>query len=81
VRFERKLELALEGHRFFDLRRWGIAKDYINNEYLAVEETKRTYLQASGGFEDRHWLYPLPSVQIELSKVNGTPQLKQNPGY
>lgn len=81
VRFERKLELALEGHRFFDLRRWGIAKDYINNEYLPVEKTKRTYLDASGGMEDRHALYPLPSVQIELSKVNGEPQLKQNAGY
>ncbi len=81
VRFERKLELALEGHRFFDLRRWGIAKDYINNEYLAVEKTKRTYLEASGGFEDRHMLYPLPSVQIELSKVGGVPQLQQNSGY
>ena len=80
VRFERKLELALEGHRFFDLRRWGVAKDVIN-QYLAVEETKRTYLDVSGGFEDKHWLYPLPSVQIELSKVNGTPQLKQNTGY
>ena len=81
VRFERKLELALEGHRLFDLRRWGIAKDYINNEYLQVEKTKRTYLEASGGFEDRHILYPLPSVQIELSKVDGTPQLQQNAGY
>ncbi|NUQ26353.1 MAG: RagB/SusD family nutrient uptake outer membrane protein [Saprospiraceae bacterium] len=81
VRFERKLELALEGHRFFDLRRWGVAKDLINNEYLAVEKTKRTYLDATGGFEDRHILYPLPSVQIELSKVNGVPQLRQNDGY
>jgi tetratricopeptide (TPR) repeat protein len=81
VRFERKLELALEGHRFFDLRRWGVAKDVINNEYLAVEKTKRTYLDATGGFEDRHILYPLPSVQIELSKVNGVPQLRQNDGY
>ncbi len=81
VRFERKLELALEGHRFFDLRRWGVAKDYMNNEYLAVEKTKRTYLDASGGYEDRHDLFPLPSTQIELSKVDGTAQLQQNPGY
>lgn len=81
VRFERKLELALEGHRFFDLRRWGIVKDYINKEYLMVEKTKRTYLEASGGFEDRHLLFPLPSVQIELSKVGGVPQLQQNSGY
>lgn len=81
VRFERKLEMALEGHRLFDLRRWGIARDYINNEYLPVERTKRTYLEATNGLEPRHDLYPLPSVQIELSKKDGQPQLKQNDGY
>jgi hypothetical protein len=81
VRFERKLELAMEGHRFFDLRRWGIAKEVINNQYLPVEKTKRTYLEATNGFEDKMELYPLPSVQIELSKKEGVPQLQQNPGY
>ncbi len=81
VRFERKIELAMEGHRLFDLRRWGIAKEVINNEYLPIEKTKRTYLEASGGYEDRHELYPLPSVQIELSKKDGQPQLQQNAGY
>lgn len=81
VRFERKIELAMEGHRLFDLRRWGIAKDVINNQYLPVEKTKRTYLEATNGYEDRHDLYPLPSVQIELSKKEGTPQLQQNAGY
>src|SRR5262249_44109475 len=39
VRFERRLELAMEGHRFFDLVRWGIAADYIN-KYLSVEKTR-----------------------------------------
>lgn len=81
VRFERKIELAMEGHRLFDLRRWGIASSLLNNEYLPVEEQRRTYLQASNGYEDRHELFPLPSVQIELSKVDGEPQLTQNPGY
>ena len=37
VRFERKLELAMEGHRFFDLVRWGIAATSINTEYLPKE--------------------------------------------
>lgn len=80
VRFERRLELAMEGHRFFDLRRWGIAKA-VMNEYLRTESLKRDYLKASPGYADRHDLYPLPLQQIELSKINGVPRLKQNPGY
>ncbi len=80
VRMERRLELALEGHRFFDLRRWGTAKEVLN-AYFAVEETKRSYMTATNGYEDRHDLMPLPTVQIELSKVEGSAQLIQNPGY
>ena len=80
VRHERRLELALEGHRFFDLKRWGIAKDVIN-AYQDVEKTKRTYLEAGNVFEDKHLLYPIPFSQIELSKVDGVATLQQNPGY
>ena len=80
VRFERRLELALEGHRFFDLRRWGTAKEVINN-YLSVESQKRPFLQGTSGYEDHHRWYPLPALQIELSKINGVAQLKQNEGY
>jgi hypothetical protein len=81
VRFERRIEMAMEGHRLFDLRRWGIAEDVINNKYLPVEKTKRNYLEPTAGLETRHALFPLPSVQIELSKVDGVAQLQQNPGY
>ena len=82
VRFERRIELAHEGHRFFDLRRWGIADQVINNDFLPVEKTKRNYLTATGGYQSpKHDLFPLPSVQIELSKIDGTPMLEQNPGY
>jgi hypothetical protein len=80
VRFERRLELAMEGHRLFDLRRWGVAKEVINT-FLQVEKTKRDYLKSSAGYQDRHDLFPLPSIQIELSKVNGVPKLVQNPGF
>ena len=81
VRMERRLEMAMEGHRFFDLRRWGIAADVINNDYLPKEKTRRNYLEASAGYQSKHDLFPLPSVQIELSKVDGVAQLQQNPGY
>ena len=81
VQFERRIELALEGQRFFDLVRWGIAADVINNDYLPVEKTKRDYLIPSGGFLPKHVVHPLPNNQIELSKVDGEPTLIQNPGY
>lgn len=80
VRMERRLELAMEGHRFFDLKRWGVAKQVLN-DYTAVEKTRREYLKAASLFEDRHMLYPLPINQIELSSVDGVEQLVQNPGW
>ncbi len=80
VRFERRLELAMEGHRLFDLRRWEIAEKVIN-DYLDVEKEKREYLQEATLFEEKHKLYPFPEIQVLLSKVDTTPQIEQNPGY
>lgn len=80
VRMERRLELALEGHRFFDLKRYGTAKEVINR-YQDVEKTKRTYMQAGNNFEDKHMLFPIPFTQIELSKADGVATLQQNPGW
>ena len=54
VRNERRLELAMEGQRFFDLRRWGIAdvtlNAYINGVGGRAEKTARTYLAAAEAF-------------------------------
>ncbi|MDR8393071.1 RagB/SusD family nutrient uptake outer membrane protein [Aliifodinibius sp. S!AR15-10] len=80
VQMERRLELAMEGHRLFDLRRWGRAQQVLN-DFLDVEETRREYIGGHQDYADRHNLYPLPSVQIELSTVDGEPQLQQNPGW
>ena len=80
VRFERRLELAIEGHRFFDLVRWGVAAETIN-AYIAVEGKKRPPL-ASGAFvKGKHEYFPIPQTQIINSSVNGKPTLTQNPGY
>ena len=84
VRNERRLELAMEGQRFFDLRRWGIA-DVTINAYLkgvggGAEATRRLQLGGSETFATRHALYPIPSIQIELSKSAGG-GLTQNPGW
>ncbi|HTD71166.1 MAG TPA: RagB/SusD family nutrient uptake outer membrane protein [Gemmatimonadales bacterium] len=80
VRTERRLELGMEGERFFDLRRWGTAVQVIT-DYLLVEKTRRSYLAAATPFTARYNLYPIPSLQIELSKVGSTSSLTQNPGW
>ncbi|MGJ1267759.1 RagB/SusD family nutrient uptake outer membrane protein [Sphingobacterium spiritivorum] len=75
VRFERRLELAMEGHRFYDLVRWGQAKQVIES-YSAFEGG---FLSAFKGliFNSRNEYFPIP--QDEIDKSNGT--LKQNEGY
>lgn len=75
VRFERRLELALEGHRFFDLVRWGIAKQALES-YFSFEGGYFNYLKGIT-IETRDDYFPLPQDQIDRS--NGT--LKQSPGY
>ena len=75
IRFERKLELGLEGHRFFDLVRWGIAGQELN-KYLTYEKTLRSYLSDARFQEPKDNYFPIPQRQIDLN-----PNLKQNPGY
>ncbi|MBC7828156.1 MAG: RagB/SusD family nutrient uptake outer membrane protein [Chitinophagaceae bacterium] len=81
VRFERKLELAMEGHRFFDLVRWGIA-DVAINAFLTYEKAKLSAGYGSATFtKGKHEYYPIPQRQIDLQASGGAQTLVQNPGY
>jgi hypothetical protein len=68
LRLERKLELGQEGHRYFDLNRWGTTVTELNR-ILAFEETMpwggSLYNGATVGAEDV--TYPVPQRQIDLS--------------
>lgn len=81
VRFERKLELAMEGHRFFDLVRWGIA-DVEINKFLAYEKPKLSSAYGSAAFvKGKHEYFPIPQRQIDLEVTGGSSALTQNPNY
>jgi len=77
VRFERKLELNLEGHRFFDLVRWGVAEKELN-AYLTFESKELTGALGNTKFAAKYELLPIPQSQIDLQ---GADVLKQNPGF
>jgi hypothetical protein len=77
IRFERKIELAMEGQRFFDLVRWGVAAEVLN-DYLAVEATKRPYLQGARFTKGQDEYFPIPEQQIIQSQVNGQSVLVPN---
>lgn len=71
IRHERRVELAMEGHRWFDLTRWGIAKETMDT-YMAGEtkEAKELY----GTFQKgKHELFPIPSKEIDLSGIEQNP--------
>jgi len=90
VRAERKIELAMEGQRFFDLKRWGKLEDlncYIGTSACAggvgggTEKARRGFFATADVVGTRHYNFPIPSIQVLLSTVDGTPRVPQNTGW
>lgn len=82
VRHERAVELALEGWRLYDIKRWGIADEIISGPVYGM-----TYLTEQGeidtvktsitmNWRQKDYLLPIPAEEIEMNK-----NLEQNPGY
>lgn len=84
VRCERNLELYLEGHKFFDIRRWKIAEKYLGVPDMGLnpagntdeEFFKVTKLSLLRSFHKGQYLMP-----ISINETNKMPQLVQNPYY
>jgi len=74
--FERRLEFSMEGYRFFDLVRWGIADTYLNS-YFAVETTRTPHLAGAHFTKNKDEYLPISLNQINFSKG----LYKQNPGW
>ena len=72
---ERMHELAFEGLRWFDLVRWGIAKEELET-YSAFEGS---LIEVYNGlsFSEKNNIFPIPQDQID--RIGGN--LQQNPGY
>jgi len=80
VQWERRLELAMEGHRFFDLVRYGTAAVELN-AYVKREVGSGYGIMSGSSFKSTSGIFAIPQHQIDLSSLNGTPTLTQNPGY
>lgn len=85
IRNERRIELAFEEHRFWDIRRWKIAEDVMNRPVRGVEITKEAdgtlryhYVDVRTSTFDatKMYWYPIPRGEMQ-----GNPELTQNPGW
>ena len=83
VENERFVELAFEGHRFYDVRRWKEAPQYLTNiRKMDIRlNADSTFTYTPGKLEQRQWddkMYFFPIPQSEIQKAGS---LTQNPGW
>ena len=80
VRRERRCELAFEGLRLFDIRRWGTIETVLNGNphgaMFAADNTQYIQLDKRAFNKERDYLFAIPQSQRDINK-----SLTQNPGY
>ncbi len=76
LKFERRLEFAMESPRFFDLVRWGEAAEVLNS-YLETEKVRKDFLSNARFTAGRDEYYPIPQREIDFTKG----VYVQNSGY
>jgi hypothetical protein len=84
VEFERRLELAMEGHRFFDLQRWDNGTGTMAatlNAYLNYEKADRPSFVGATFTKGKNEIFAIPQSAIDIQNADGQDHLKQNPGY
>lgn len=89
IRNERRVELAFEGLRYFDVKRWDLGPTVLNGPLMGARKgsvdfatgevtyaTDRLMPETRNFFPNRNYLLPIPQSQMDLN-----PELNQNPGY